>query len=113
MTDKIKEIMTLKDVAKYLSLSEHTIYKKVERRQMPFTKVGNLLRFHKNVIDKWIIDHTTYPIKSLYDEFELLYEQFHFKKWLEAKGIDYNKVGEKELVEELKKAIEELKEEAK
>ena len=44
------EIMNAEELANYLGIATSTVYKKVEYRQIPFTKIGTLLRF-----PKWII----------------------------------------------------------
>lgn len=47
-------IWTLKEVAKYLKLSELSLYRLLHRRKIPGFKVGQQWRFTKNTIDKWI-----------------------------------------------------------
>lgn len=47
-------IWTLKEVAKYLKLSELSLYRLLRRRKIPGFKVGQQWRFSKDTIDKWI-----------------------------------------------------------
>lgn len=54
MKEKEKEIMTVKQVAKYLQMDEHTIYKLARSGQIPSVKIAGQWRFKKDVIDKWI-----------------------------------------------------------
>ena len=105
-----REVMTAKELAKYLSISESTVYKRVDAGEIPYTKIGGrLLRFPKAIIDRWLAEHTTHPERSLLDEFEILYERFHLKKFLRAKGIIYAELSPQQVVEHLTVAIDELK----
>jgi len=54
MKEKEKEIMTVKQVAEYLQMDEHTIYKLARSGQIPSVKIAGQWRFKKDVIDKWI-----------------------------------------------------------
>ncbi len=47
-------IWTLKEVARYLKLSELSLYRLLRRRKIPGFKVGQQWRFSKDTIDKWI-----------------------------------------------------------
>jgi len=49
MTD---EILTLKEVAKYLKLAEKTAYRLVAEGKLPGFKVGGSWRFRKDEIEK-------------------------------------------------------------
>lgn len=105
-----KEIMTVEEVAAYLNLAPTTIYKKVEAREIPYAKIGNLLRFPKDAIDRWIAQNTRPPRESLFDEFARLHSKYHFKKWLESKGVKPEGLTDQQLLELVKKAIKELQE---
>ena len=48
------EIMTTKEVAKYLRLHEITVCKHAAEGKMPAVRVGRVWRFDKEAIDKWI-----------------------------------------------------------
>jgi len=65
-----KDVMNAAELATYLGIAESTVYKKVEYRQIPFTKVGSLLRFPKWIIDRWLSEKAVRPEQSLFDEFE-------------------------------------------
>ncbi|MBO8130959.1 MAG: helix-turn-helix domain-containing protein [Candidatus Marinimicrobia bacterium] len=54
MKEKEKEIMTVKQVAEYLQMDEHTIYKLARSGQIPSLKIAGQWKFKKEVIDKWI-----------------------------------------------------------
>ena len=49
--------LTIKELAKYLSVTERTIYNLLERGQLPGFKVGGTWRFKREDIDKWIEDN--------------------------------------------------------
>lgn len=48
------ELMTLEEVANYLRVTKKTIYRLLERRDIPATKVGRQWRFDKASIDVWL-----------------------------------------------------------
>ncbi len=100
--------MNIKELAEYLDISEGTIYKKVSNHEIPFTKLGTLLRFSKWSIDQWIDQNTVKPPDALFNEFAKLYSRYHFKKWLESQGIDSNHLSEAELLKLVKNAISDL-----
>ncbi len=56
MTD---EILTLKEVAKYLKLAEKTAYKLAAEGKLPGFKVGGSWRFKQSDIESWIEDKKT------------------------------------------------------
>jgi len=53
-----KEIMTVKQVAKYLQMDEHTIYKLARSTQIPSIKIAGQWRFKKDLIDRWIEENS-------------------------------------------------------
>ncbi|MBC7361195.1 MAG: helix-turn-helix domain-containing protein [Candidatus Aminicenantes bacterium] len=55
---KENEIMTVKQVAEYLQMDEHTIYKLARSGQIPSIKIAGQWRFKKDVIDKWISEES-------------------------------------------------------
>lgn len=52
--NKPEKLMTLEEVAEYLRLSVHTIYKMAQKRKIPALKAGKKWRFRKEDIDKWL-----------------------------------------------------------
>ncbi|MDI6700989.1 MAG: helix-turn-helix domain-containing protein [bacterium] len=69
MKDKEKEIMTVKQVAEYLQMDEHTIYKLARSGKIPSLKIAGQWRFKKEVIDKWISEQSLERVnKNLKDE---------------------------------------------
>lgn len=51
MTDRA---LTIRQVAEYLQVTERTIYNLAWAGKLPGFKVGNIWRFKKDDIDKWI-----------------------------------------------------------
>jgi len=48
------ELMTVKEVADYLRVTEKTIYRLLRRGSIPATKIGHQWRFDKILIDEWL-----------------------------------------------------------
>ena len=49
-----KEIMTAKEVARYLSIHTLTVHKYARAGKIPAFKIGTDWRFHKKYLEKWI-----------------------------------------------------------
>lgn len=50
----MEELMTLKEVARYLRLSAQTVYKMVEQGGIPALRAGGQWRFSKAEVDAWM-----------------------------------------------------------
>lgn len=48
------DVLTLKEVARYLRLHEMTVYGLVRKGKVPMRKVGGQWRIHKDVLAKYI-----------------------------------------------------------
>ena len=48
------QILTIREVASYLKLPVSTVYRLVERRELPGNKVGRQWRFQRGLIDEWL-----------------------------------------------------------
>lgn len=59
MSEKIGEIFTLDEVAKYLKVGKRTIYRLVAEKKIPAFKVGGAWRFTRADIDHWIKQQST------------------------------------------------------
>ncbi len=46
--------MTLEEVADYLQVSKDTIYRLVQRGEIPASKISNLWRFKREEVDAWM-----------------------------------------------------------
>ncbi|MDR1566160.1 MAG: PTS sugar transporter subunit IIA [Treponema sp.] len=53
MTD---DILTIEEVAKYLRVSERTVYDWAQKGEIPSGKIGTVWRFKKLEIEKWVND---------------------------------------------------------
>ena len=49
-----EDIMTLKEVARYLGLHVMTVYKLTREGRVPAAKIGGQWRFKRNVLDEWL-----------------------------------------------------------
>jgi excisionase family DNA binding protein len=61
---KRPKMMTVKEVADYLSLSVKTIYRLVEEGTIPAFKIGGQWRFEQNSLDDWISNRINQEIKG-------------------------------------------------
>jgi len=52
------EILTIKQVAEYLKVTERTIYRLAAAKKIPAFKVGGTWRFSRSAIDTWIKQQT-------------------------------------------------------
>jgi len=50
----LKEFLTVDDLSQYLGIKRSSLYYMVEKREIPFYKIGRLVRFKKADIDAWI-----------------------------------------------------------
>jgi len=46
--------MTIKELAEYLQLEEHTIYKMVRKGEIPAYKIAGQWRFKREMIEEWL-----------------------------------------------------------
>lgn len=53
------QAMTVRDVAAYLNVDEKTIYRLVQRGELPGFKVAGAWRFQREDIDRWIASQKT------------------------------------------------------
>ena len=59
------DIMTLPELADYLSMAERTIYLWAQQGRVPAFKLGTSWRFRKSEIDAWMVTQRTGPIVSV------------------------------------------------
>jgi PTS system nitrogen regulatory IIA component len=50
------DILTIEEVARYLRVSERTVYDWAQRGEIPSGKIGTVWRFKKSEIEKWVND---------------------------------------------------------
>ena len=59
--EKIKRLLTIDQVAEVLSVKKSTVYQWVHQELIPYIKLGSLLRFEEQDIEKWIISKKVKP----------------------------------------------------
>ncbi|MCX7965739.1 MAG: helix-turn-helix transcriptional regulator, partial [Syntrophorhabdaceae bacterium] len=52
------EILSTKELAKYIKINEKKIYKLVQEGKIPHAKIGGKIAFTKELIDRWILENT-------------------------------------------------------
>ena len=67
-TTGITEIMTLKQLSDYSSLSKSLIYKLTSSREIPHSKRGKRLYFSKLEIDEWLLKQKIKTIDEIQNE---------------------------------------------
>jgi excisionase family DNA binding protein len=102
-------VMTIEELACYLKLAVATLYKKAQAHEIPFTKVGNLLRFTKASIDQWLARNTFTPSEDLFHQFARLQDRYLFRTWLEGRGVDWRTLTDAQLADLAAKALADLR----
>jgi excisionase family DNA binding protein len=57
-----RRLVSIQDAATYTGLSIHTVYTMVSHRRIPYVKVGRLVKFDLELLDKWIKQQTVMPV---------------------------------------------------
>jgi len=57
------QIMTLKEISKYLGVHEMTVYRLLKTKKLPGFKVGGQWRTKKEVLDNWLLSQGDTPKK--------------------------------------------------
>ena len=60
----VHEIMTVREVSRYLGVVPDTIYRKARRGEIPAVKMGKIWRFPKEALDKWLNDTALSAMKK-------------------------------------------------
>jgi excisionase family DNA binding protein len=58
-------ILTVREVAKYLRMSETKIYRLVKQRHLPAIRIGKSWRFRKDLLDDWLNQCTEASIQDM------------------------------------------------
>jgi excisionase family DNA binding protein len=53
-----EDILTIRDVAEYLKVTEKTVYGLAQKRKIPCFKVGGQWRFRRDDLEAWIAAQT-------------------------------------------------------
>ena len=59
------DILTIEEVAKYLRVSERTVYDWAQKGEIPSGKIGTVWRFKKSEIEKWVNDRLSSSSKPV------------------------------------------------
>ena len=54
----MSKLLTMGEASEYLGISKLTLYGWVSARKLGFVKVGRLVKFKQDHLDKWIEQHT-------------------------------------------------------
>ena len=54
----MSKLLTMAEASEYLGISKLTLYGWVSARKLGFIKVGRLVKFKQQDLDKWIDEHT-------------------------------------------------------
>lgn len=46
--------LSVEEIAKYLGVSHDTIYRWIDKRAMPASKVGRFWKFKRDEVDEWV-----------------------------------------------------------
>ncbi|MBB63471.1 MAG: AlpA family transcriptional regulator [Waddliaceae bacterium] len=49
-----EEVLTCAEASKYLKVSKSFLYKKAKEKEIPAMKVGNIWRFTRSSLNRWI-----------------------------------------------------------
>ena len=68
-----KQFLTITELSELIKVKKSTIYDFVYRKKIPYTKVGNQLRFDTGLINAWLESRTYIPfgIKKCYNHSEV------------------------------------------
>jgi len=50
----MEELMGVTELSQYLKVNPQTIYNWVSKKEIPYIKIGDLVRFKKSIINEWI-----------------------------------------------------------
>ena len=62
--DEKDKLLTVKNLADYLQVSERTVYRLLKHQKVPYLKVGGQWRFKKEMIEDWLTKEQHVPEKE-------------------------------------------------
>ena len=57
-------ILTVREVAEYLRLSEAKVYRLVNEGQLPVVRLGKTWRFRKDLLDNWLAEQSRQEMQA-------------------------------------------------
>ena len=61
---KDAELLTVREVARFLKVNEYTLYRLVAKKKLPAIKVGSQWRFERRVLERWLRNNMNVPSGS-------------------------------------------------
>ena len=58
-----ENLLNFDQTKKYLNISRATLYRLIQSKRLPASKIGNQWRFRKSRIDKWLLEHENLNMK--------------------------------------------------
>jgi excisionase family DNA binding protein len=58
----LKEFWDINELSQYLQIKKSSLYSRVERKDIPFYRIGHLIRFKKSDIDLWVEKTKSEPL---------------------------------------------------
>ena len=66
------DILTIEEVAKYLRVSDRTVYDWAQKGEIPAGKIGTVWRFKKSEVERWVNEKlSSSSVKKSYDEVQV------------------------------------------
>ena len=65
MTEGKEKLWTVKDVAEYLQLDEHTVYRMARKGKIPAYKIAGKWRFKREMIEEWLNKNLKGEVKTV------------------------------------------------
>ena len=62
MMPEQEKLLTVQQVADYLTVKKITIYKMVSARRIPHSHVGSRVVFRKEAVDQWLDENSVEPL---------------------------------------------------
>jgi excisionase family DNA binding protein len=63
--ENFKQILSIQEVSEYIGYKACSIYGLINRKSIPYFKMGRLVRFEKTKIDEWILSSRRTTIKEI------------------------------------------------
>jgi len=57
-------LITVEQIAGYLSVDKFTVYRLIAQKEIPAFKVGNQWRFKRSLIDAWLMRNSNFRRKN-------------------------------------------------
>ena len=70
------DILTIEEVAKYLRVSDRTVYDWAQKGEIPARKIGTVWRFKKSELERWVNERLSSPVSAKKSETEVQIKNF-------------------------------------